>query len=100
MGMYEISVLHSNDYANQYSFAFYFDEDGNVLKADGATIQDKAAFYSIVSTYNKEVYLYYGEVNETLQPGDSHTFGFAFQRTLHDGKKVTARIHLVLDVTD
>ncbi len=90
----------SNDYANQYSFAFYFDEDGNVLKADGATIQDKAAFYSIVSTYNKEVYLYYGEVNETLQPGDSHTFGFAFQRTLHDGKKVTARIRLVLDVTD
>lgn len=75
------------------------DEDGQVLKADSVTnLQDEAAYYSIVAAYNKEVYLYYGELKETLQPGDSHTFGFAFQRTLSDGRKVTARINLVVDV--
>lgn len=75
------------------------DEDGQVLKADSVTnLQDEAVYYSIVTAYNKEVYLYYGEVKETLQPGDSHTFGFAFQRTLSDGRKVTACVNLVVDV--
>ncbi len=91
----------SEDYGNKYSFLFYFDEDGQVLKADGDTnLQDKAAYYSIVQTYSKEVYLYYGELKEMLQPGDSHTFGIAFQRTLKDGRKVTARVNLVVDVVD
>ncbi len=89
----------SNDYGSNYSFVFYFDENGEVLKADSATnIQSKATYYSIVQTYNKEVYLYYGELKETLQPGDSHTFSIAFQRTLKDGTTATARVNLVVDV--
>lgn len=79
----------SDQYASNYSFAFYYDNDGNVT-----TDTEAAAFYIIYTQYSGRYYLYFGELQENFEANKTYPFGIAFQRTDKEGKAYTAKIVL------
>ncbi|MCR5132107.1 MAG: DUF4859 domain-containing protein [Prevotella sp.] len=79
-----------------YAYYFFYDAEGNVIKAESiADGEEKGSYYAMYASYGDHFLIYYGELNgKHLNKGDSHTFPIAFQRTLDDGTKVTARVLL------